>query len=61
MAKPHKKTDTPEPPPMPQVGDKVTIPIKITRNWADLKGAFQVTALGLPGQGNQQPISFNNG
>jgi hypothetical protein len=42
-------------------GDKVTIPLHVKRLWADLKGPVQVTAVGLPGQGNQQPLAFNNG
>jgi hypothetical protein len=44
-----------------KVGDKVTIPVKVQRLWPDLKGPIQVTAVGLPGQGNQQPLTFNNG
>src|SRR5262249_25948104 len=42
-------------------GDKLTIPLHVKRLWPDLKGPVQVTALGLPGQGNQQPLAFNNG
>jgi hypothetical protein len=43
-----------------KVGDKVTIPVKVERLWTDLKGPIQVTAVGLSGQGNQQPLQFNN-
>ena len=43
-----------------KVGGKVTIPVKVQRHWSDLKGPIQVTAVGLPGQGNQQPLAFNN-
>ncbi len=31
-----------------KLGDKVTVPLKIARHWADAKGQIQVTALGLP-------------
>ncbi|HKI32720.1 MAG TPA: PPC domain-containing protein [Gemmataceae bacterium] len=35
-------------------GDKLTVPLKLARNWADFKAPVQVTVLGLPG-GNQPP------
>ena len=36
-------------------GERVTVPLKLSRNWADFKAPVQVTVLGLPGQGNQPP------
>jgi hypothetical protein len=36
-------------------GDKVSVPLKLARNWPDFKAPVQVTVLGLPGQGNQPP------
>jgi hypothetical protein len=42
-------------------GEKLTVPLNVKRLWDDLKGPVQVTAVGLPGQGNQQPLVFNNG
>jgi len=35
-------------------GEKVTVPLKLTRNWADFKAPVQVTILGLPGNQQQQ-------
>jgi hypothetical protein len=35
-------------------GEKVTVPLKLARNWSDFKAPVQVTVLGLPG-GNQPP------
>jgi hypothetical protein len=36
-------------------GDKVTVPLKLTRNWADFKAPVQVTLVGLPGGNQGQP------
>src|SRR5205085_6959447 len=38
-------------------GEKVTVPLKLTRNWPDFKAPVQIAILGLPGGGggNQPP------
>jgi hypothetical protein len=36
-------------------GENVTVPLKLTRNWADFKAPVQVTLLGLPGGNQGQP------
>jgi hypothetical protein len=38
-----------------KVGGKVTVPLKLARNWSDFKAPVQVTVLGLPGNPQQQP------
>ena len=35
-------------------GEKLTVPLKLTRHWADFKAPVQVTVLGLPGNQQQQ-------
>ncbi len=36
-------------------GEKVTVPLKLSRHWKDFKAPVQVTVLGLPGNPQQQP------
>jgi hypothetical protein len=36
-------------------GEKVTVPLKLARQWPDFKVPVQVTVLGLPGNPQQQP------
>ena len=36
-------------------GGRVSVPLKLTRNWADFKAPVQITIIGLPGGGNQPP------
>ncbi len=40
-------------------GTRITVPLKLARNWADFKAPVQVTILGLPGnqQRQQQPVA----
>jgi hypothetical protein len=37
-------------------GESVTVPLKLSRNWADFKAPVQVTVLGLPGNQQQQQL-----
>ncbi len=36
-------------------GERLTVPLKLSRHWADFKAPVQVSVLGLPGNPQQQP------
>jgi hypothetical protein len=42
------------------VGEKVNVPIKLTRRAGEFNGTVQVTLVGLTGQQQQRPMTFNN-
>jgi hypothetical protein len=44
-----------------KLGERITIPVKLTRLWPDLKGPIQVTPLSLPPSMALQPVTLNAG